>query len=351
MTGHGKHNTSRAKFFTSLSLLIVGALALTTVAQPRLQAAPPPVVTGFANVSNFAVDPESFTADCRTTGNSTITYTVNGTASGTYPGAYTETGTFVIGQQNSPAPGNDRFGSLVSHTATFSITSATGTINGTFEGTAGNFFSSCSLSTPATINGQVNCTIAQLGAGISSEQYTADAAQEQAAATITTTDGSYAATGTGNVQLNRQKSTCTNGVVDNREFFRTFSLTVSGPIVVPPQPLPNTAGKATGGGKVGDTSFNVTAQGMDKGLKGNCAIISSTSRIDCKTVDSYNQSANRAIFSGDGTINGQPTRYTIDLTDNGEPGIGKDTFSITTTSGFSASGTLTQGNIQVHTQK
>jgi len=34
--------------------------------------------------------------------------------------------------------------------------------------------------------------------------------------------------------------------------------------------------------------------------------------------------------------------------DNGEPGAGLDAFSISTGTGYVASGVLTQGNIQVH---
>lgn len=47
-------------------------------------------------------------------------------------------------------------------------------------------------------------------------------------------------------------------------------------------------------------------------------------------------------------MNGAPTRYRIVVEDIAEPGTGADRFSITTDSGYGASGLLTAGNVQVH---
>ena len=52
-------------------------------------------------------------------------------------------------------------------------------------------------------------------------------------------------------------------------------------------------------------------------------------------------------FSGNALVNGNPTTYRIDVTDNAEPGTGADTFAIHA-GGYTAGGTLTQGNIQIH---
>lgn len=40
--------------------------------------------------------------------------------------------------------------------------------------------------------------------------------------------------------------------------------------------------------------------------------------------------------------------YSVDVADNGEPGIGVDTFAINVSNGYTASGTLSGGNIQLH---
>jgi hypothetical protein len=40
--------------------------------------------------------------------------------------------------------------------------------------------------------------------------------------------------------------------------------------------------------------------------------------------------------------------FTVNITDNGTPGTGHDTFAITLSSGYSASGVLISGNVNVH---
>jgi hypothetical protein len=47
-------------------------------------------------------------------------------------------------------------------------------------------------------------------------------------------------------------------------------------------------------------------------------------------------------------VNGVATTYRISVDDNGEPGAGVDTFSLSTDLGYAASGVLSEGNIQVH---
>ncbi len=59
-------------------------------------------------------------------------------------------------------------------------------------------------------------------------------------------------------------------------------------------------------------------------------------------------------FSGDAKVNQQlGYSYTVNACDNGDPGTGKDTFSITVTGPmffYSNSGTLTSGDIQIHSE-
>jgi len=116
------------------------------------------------------------------------------------------------------------------------------------------------------------------------------------------------------------------------------------------QPL-TTPGQATGGGQIpGNVTFGLTAKSDKNGVKGNCTVIdrATNSMVKCLDATTYAQTGTHAVFRGDATVNGVATTYKITVDDNGEPGNGTDTFTITTTSGYSASGTLSQGNIQVH---
>lgn len=56
-------------------------------------------------------------------------------------------------------------------------------------------------------------------------------------------------------------------------------------------------------------------------------------------------------IEGSCEINGVPGTYMVDVTDNGEPGKGKDDFKITLSTGYTAGGKLAGGNIQLHTCK
>ena len=53
-----------------------------------------------------------------------------------------------------------------------------------------------------------------------------------------------------------------------------------------------------------------------------------------------------ADFSGFVQLHGRTVNFDASVTDNGEPGT-SDTFSISMTNGYSASGTLTSGDIQI----
>ena len=54
-------------------------------------------------------------------------------------------------------------------------------------------------------------------------------------------------------------------------------------------------------------------------------------------------------IEGTAELNGAPGfTYTVDVADNGEPGVGSDTFALQLSNGYSASGVLGGGNIQLH---
>lgn len=120
----------------------------------------------------------------------------------------------------------------------------------------------------------------------------------------------------------------------------------------------STPGQVTGGGHVlnpsdgEEVAFGFNAKSDSKGLKGNCTVVDKAParnvKIKCLTVDSLVQSGNSATFFGQADVNGVTTTYRIDVTDNGEPGRNRDTFTIQTGTGYSAGGLLDNGNIQVH---
>ena len=120
----------------------------------------------------------------------------------------------------------------------------------------------------------------------------------------------------------------------------------------------STPGQVTGGAHVlnpsdgEEVAFGFNAKSDSKGLKGNCTVVDKAParnvKIKCLTVDSLVQSGNSATFFGQADMNGVTTTYRIDVTDNGEPGRNRDTFTIQTGTGYSAGGLLDNGNIQVH---
>lgn len=121
----------------------------------------------------------------------------------------------------------------------------------------------------------------------------------------------------------------------------------------------STPGHVTGGGQVPDLSdpngkvaFGFNAKHQGTALKGNCSVVDQSSAqnvlIKCLDVTGMVQSGSRATIFGNAQINGTPTTYRIDVDDLGEPGRGHDTFRIQTGSGYTVSGTLSQGNIQIH---
>ena len=121
----------------------------------------------------------------------------------------------------------------------------------------------------------------------------------------------------------------------------------------------NTIGKVTGGGGVGDSKFAFVAKSKDgKSFSGNLEFKDKPNKITFKSDSiislSVDPAGNTATFGGTGTIGGT-TGYTfkVSIADNGEPGK-HDVFSITIFDSKgnqvdSVGGTLTQGNIQIHT--
>jgi hypothetical protein len=130
---------------------------------------------------------------------------------------------------------------------------------------------------------------------------------------------------------------------------KSFDYRVSG---APPPPPPESGCKVTGGGTIptgpaseGQFSLNaqVNLKGKVKYGDGVAADFRSTriTRVRC------NFSTHSASIEGEGTNNGHMVSFTVNVIDNGESGT-TDVFSIDLDDGYSRSGTLTRGNVQVH---
>ena len=115
--------------------------------------------------------------------------------------------------------------------------------------------------------------------------------------------------------------------------------------------LPATGpGHVTGGGQVGaKVAFGFNVKGDETGAKGTCNVVDQAleTHVKCLTVEAIIRTGNHARFYGTATVNGQEQRYRIDVDDNGEPGR-TDTFTITTSGGYTVGGTITKGNVQIH---
>jgi hypothetical protein len=118
-------------------------------------------------------------------------------------------------------------------------------------------------------------------------------------------------------------------------------------------PLPTTwslMGSGTIAG-VGQVSFDVSFKVSATGATGTCTVVEPKTRtkIKCLTVSSatLGDGGTTATISGTASVNGSSTTYTIVAHDAGTPGVGADTFSITAGS-FSRNGTLTSGNLTIH---
>lgn len=131
----------------------------------------------------------------------------------------------------------------------------------------------------------------------------------------------------------------------------------------------STPGQVTGGGQILNASGNdkiafgfnaksTTSALNSSAVKGNCTLVdpSTDTKIKCLDVASLVQTATHATFFGRAEVTvGQgdaatteEVTYRIDVDDLGEPGKDRDTFKIQTDSGYTASGVLKAGNIQIH---
>jgi hypothetical protein len=127
---------------------------------------------------------------------------------------------------------------------------------------------------------------------------------------------------------------------------RPFDFPLAGVVVPPP-----TGCKVTGGGAIqaSPTSEGQFSLSIHPGPSGKISYRSDGEGVSWRStkITENNCTANSAHIVADGISNGMPVSATVDVVDNGERGT-TDIFSITLSSGYSRSGTLERGNIQVH---
>jgi CSLREA domain-containing protein len=115
-------------------------------------------------------------------------------------------------------------------------------------------------------------------------------------------------------------------------------------------------GQVSGGGQTSNfggtdvLAFGFNAQTDGSTFRGQCNVEdrASGTTIKCRDVTSLLVSGTHATIRGHATINGVATTYRIDVDDVCESGVGCDTFTIETASGYFAGGVLKKGNIQIH---
>lgn len=319
----GYDNHSRSLLRAGASIAIAG-LAWPVVAATAASGTPPPTLTG-----EFFLGAPSVSATCNPTGTSSISFSVSGSAVGPYAGTFTETGAATIGPLTSPLFVNGfQGGPVTNFDSFFTIDSITGQVTGTKQlELPSTVFGLCYDFNPGAFR-ELCCSPSGFGLHYD--------------AMIQSGGALYGDSGDSGVSLVQCDGACGVSTDVFNEAFRS-SLSAVFPLA--------TTGQVTGGGQISnDTTFGLTAKSGSNGIKGECTVIDRTAdtKVKCTDATAFVETGNSVTFVGDALVNGITTTYRIDVSDNSEPGAGSDTFAIQTGIGYSASGTLTQGNIQVH---
>jgi hypothetical protein len=282
-------------------------------------------------------DPQAFqvSGDCNPTGTSTLSFTVTGAdAAGPYPGLMDGSGSATIGPQTLPPQTQSGFpitavGEITQFDESFTVTSGDTTISGT-KGLA---------EIPDNPISEGACVTAP--DGTTTWYFFANTAYD---ALITTPAGQFRDSGLSYAEMqplfDQQNTIIAAG-------FSEFFVLSNGIVAL------TTPGQATGAGQIdyfgSRLRFDFTAYSKDDGtIVGHCNVVAGAIHIRCDDVTQYSQSGTHATFAGTADVSGSSATYRIEVEDNADPGVGADTFAITTSSGFSATGVLTQGSIQVH---
>lgn len=147
-----------------------------------------------------------------------------------------------------------------------------------------------------------------------------------------------------------------NPIMMDADATRAFDY-ILGKTVTPSNCPLGTTCKVTGGGYIfvdaqqdhGSFSLEVTVDSSGH-IRGKAAYMDPAGGVDFRSLltSSANFNGNSATITGIGSVNGSETSFTITVQDNAEPGAGQDTFSIQLGTGYSKSGVLQGGNIQIH---
>lgn len=119
-------------------VLLVGLFAAAAAGTAAADEPPPPAGPTLQGENLVAPFTDlTVTSNCNQTGNSSVSYTAAGVATGPFPGTFTAQGTITIGPQTTPArppiPGSEGtfMGPILTLTETFTIASAAGDVTGT----------------------------------------------------------------------------------------------------------------------------------------------------------------------------------------------------------------------------
>jgi len=322
------------------SLATFAAIALISAALPAatVGSTPPPTLTGeFLSAwpiplyeSGSSVD---VVASCNATGTSTIAWSAAGNAYGPYPGTFVETGTATIGPLDGSASyvNGIPLGRVLSIDAFFTINSSVGQVSGSKRLTT-------STDSQGGCADLVNYTLPD-GSGPVNGEFRRLFSNNMTYDALVDAGGMlYLDSGTVGTSLERFIGT---GITQVNVVQEALSSST--------QVAASSNGRTTGGGQVGGVAFGFNALADKSGPKGRCAVVDADADVivKCLNVSTIVVSGNKAYVFGNATYNGAALTYRMDVTDNGEPGIGLDRWSIQLSNGWSAGGTLSEGNVQV----
>src|SRR6266576_3338932 len=249
-----------------------------------------PATTALADVAPPTLSGEQFfdptptvTTACDVNGTSTISFSSSGTATGPYPGMYTEVGTATLGPQSFDVSGTPS-GFLLSFDAVFTIHSTVGDVTGTK--------SLSPITDPGTQFAVGQCGNSQGGDPV--ELITAIAVNSvRYDAEVSAPAGEFADHGRSPAVDLQHLTNVTTGFTFFQHFAENFTSDLT-----EVQPL-TTPGQATGGGQIpGNVTFGLTAKSDQNGVKGNCTVIdrAANTMLKCLDATTYAQTGTHAVF-------------------------------------------------------
>jgi hypothetical protein len=294
----------------NLTLALCCAVAL--LAPGVAEAQTPVNLTGEAlgGTANPTLGLGAVSIDCQPAGTSTVSYTVEGTATGPYTGTFEETGSYTIVA-----------GQVTSFTATFAIDAGATQITGT-KTLRESLSAQC---VPLIEPGIANFTTFRVSAGYEATITSPTGVLED--------EGSTIVDGSATTLLSGSSSAAVT---------EAFTSEQAGP----------TPGHVVGTGAIrdaerGHVGFAFAARSDGTSPRATCAVLALGTLVKCLNATHFEQSGTTVVFEGQALVNGIPAGYRIEVADLGEPGRGRDTFAIQTTTGFEASGKLTAGNVDI----